>query len=197
MQSPTQETSESNLVTAATTEHPLDTGTEAQPAPSDTDIQENNNAAGSIETELIVTSQENETEVQKAETPAAVAVAQAVESDTAVPSQNEPSENTGPVETDSASKASAPTEPENNSNAGHDVQKAKKQNKSGHDGRKYVLSKKAMIDPLKMDMSKPVVMPLTCESFILFICRNQCLIIKGNLLFGASVYTLIARHILH
>lgn len=47
--------------------------------------------------------------------------------------------------------------------AKHVQPKTKKQDKAVRDGRKYVPSKKAMTDPLKIDMSKPPDLPLTCK----------------------------------
>lgn len=38
-------------------------------------------------------------------------------------------------------------------------------NQAKRDRRRYVPSKKAMVDPLKMDMSKPAGIPLTCKYF--------------------------------
>lgn len=163
MQSPTQSNSGPNPVTTATTEKPLDTETEAQPAQSEPDAQEEENKSADLVAQTPVTSQENGTQ---AGTPASMAVTQAVENEPAAAQPlTEPADNTGGMEVDSASKPSAPIEPvpDTNSNPGCDGQKAKKEDKGARDGRKYVPSKKAMVDPLKMDMSKPLVVPLTCE----------------------------------
>ena len=94
-----------------------------------------------------------------------MAVTQTAVNKSAVQSLAKPSGNTREMETDSGSKPNAPTEPasDTNTNPGCEVQEAKKQDKVVRDGRKYVPSKKAMIDPLKMDMSKPLVIPLTCK----------------------------------
>ncbi|XP_044065384.1 uncharacterized protein LOC122882248 isoform X2 [Siniperca chuatsi] len=170
MQSPTQSNSGPNPVTTATTEQPLDMETEAQPAQSEPDAQEEENkSSATAETETPITPQENGTGVQTAETPASMAVTQAVENEPAVKPLTEPSVNTGGMEVDSASKPSAPTVPvpATNTNPGCDGEKAKKQDKGVRDGRKYVPSKKAMVDPLKMDMSKPLVMPLTSSQLSL------------------------------
>lgn len=167
MQSPTQANSDPDPVTTATTAQPVDTWAEPQPAQSEPDAQEKrNNSAAPTEAEREIPPQENETGaiLTVAETPATVVVTQAVDNETVVQSQRQPSD-TGGLEIDSASKPSAHTEPNINTNPGPDVQKAKK--RDVRDGRKYVPSKKAMIDPLKMDMSKPLVMPLTCEYFTL------------------------------
>lgn len=61
--------------------------------------------------------------------------------------------------------------------AGHDGETVKNQAKVVYDRRKYVPSKKAMVDPLKMDMSKPAGIPLTCEyltcSYAIYKLRDQ------------------------
>lgn len=163
MQSPAQSNSGPNPVTTATAEQPLDTETKAQPAQSEPDAQEEENkSAAPAETGTPIAPQENGTGV---ETPASVPVTQVVENEPLA----EPLDGAGRMDMDSASKPSAPTEPvpDTNTNPGCDGQKAKKQEKAVRDGRKYVPSKKAMVDPLKMDMSKPLVMPLTCEYFTL------------------------------
>lgn len=165
MQSPTQENSGPDPVTTATTEQPANTGAEPQPAQSKPDAQETrNNSAAPGEAETVITQQETETGAifTVTETPATVLGAQETHSE-AVESQSEPPEVTAGMEIDSASKPSAHTESVANTNTAPDVQKAKKQDKGVRDGRKYVPSKKAMVDPLKMDMSKPLVIPLTCE----------------------------------
>lgn len=51
--------------------------------------------------------------------------------------------------------------------AKHVQPKTKKQDKAVRDGRKYVPSKKAMTDPLKIDMSKPPDLPLTSSQISL------------------------------
>ncbi|KAF3839938.1 hypothetical protein F7725_018655 [Dissostichus mawsoni] len=156
MQSPTQSPSRPNPGATATQEPPLDTETEAQPAQSDSDEQkEKDEPAAPVMTET-VTPQENGTEVQTAETPESLPVTQAVENEPAVQPQTEPSVNSAGVETDSASKPSAPSElvPDTNAKSKCDEKKAKKTDKGVREPRKYIPSKKAMVDPLKMDMSK-------------------------------------------
>ncbi|XP_076593645.1 zinc finger protein 576, tandem duplicate 1 isoform X1 [Chaetodon auriga] len=168
MQSPTQSHIGPIPVTTATTEKPLDMETEAQPAQSEPDAQEEENKSAALAvTETPVTSQENGTQ---AGTPTCMAGTQAVGNEPAAAQPlTEPSDNTGGMEVDSASKPSARIEPVpgTNTNPGCDGQKAKKQDKGVRDGRKYVPSKKAMVDPLKMDMSKPLVMPLTSSQLSL------------------------------
>ncbi|XP_042346599.1 uncharacterized protein LOC121946192 [Plectropomus leopardus] len=170
MQSPAQSNSGPNPVTTATTEQPLDTSTDAQPAQSEPDAQEEENKSTSPSgTETVVTPQENGTEMQTEQTPASMMVTPAVEKEPAVQPLTESSVNTAGIETDSATKPSAPTEalPDTNTNPGCDEKKAKKLDKGVRDGRKYVPSKKAMLDPLKMDMSKPLMMPLTSSQLSL------------------------------
>ncbi|XP_033983366.1 uncharacterized protein LOC117480229 [Trematomus bernacchii] len=169
MQSPTQSPSGPNPGATATQEPPLDTETEAQPAQSDSDEQkEKDEPAAPVMTET-VRPQENGTEVQTAETPASLPVTQAVENEPAVQPQTEPSVNSAGVETDSASKPSAPSElvPDTNAKSKCDEKKAKKTDKGVREPRKYIPSKKAMVDPLKMDMSKQPVIPLTSSQLSL------------------------------
>lgn len=166
MQSPTQADIGPDPVSTANAAQPPDTGAAPQPAHGESDAQDKRGkSAAPVEAETLLTPQENTTGVIStvAETLATVTVTQTQNNETAVQSQSEPSENTDGMEKDSASRASAQTEPGTNANPGPDVQMAKKQDKVVRDGRKYVPSKKAMIDPLKMDMSKPLVIPLTCE----------------------------------
>ncbi|KAM6909689.1 zinc finger protein 576, tandem duplicate 1 [Xenentodon cancila] len=98
-----------------------------------------------------------------------MAITPAVEVESGGKSQMKSWKNTATVGKDSAAKPGAPAEPAPDVNAkpGCDEKKAKKQDKGVSEGRKYVLSKKAMVDPLKMDMSKPLVMPLTSSQLSL------------------------------
>lgn len=140
-------------VTTAIIEKHLDTKPEALAAQSEPDAQEEENkSVSATDNDTPMAQQENGT---PAEAPASTAVTPA-ENETAVPRM------------DSASKSNSTIDPgpKINSNPGCDAQKAKNQNKV--DGRKYVPSKKAMVDPLKIDMSKPMVIPLTCEYFSLY-----------------------------
>lgn len=152
MQSLPQEHTESCPVTTSTTEKLPDT--EAPPELSEPDAQER-------ETKSNTGAETATTEAHAAETPANMAVPPAAETEPGVRSQAE------------SKTANVPTEPvrDTKANPGRDGQKVKKQVKTVSDSRKYVPSKKAMVDPLKMDMSKPIVMPLTCECFML--CRYQ------------------------
>lgn len=161
MQSPTQMNSGPNPVATATMEQPLDSQTDGtQPAQSEPGAQEEETKSASLaENETVITPHESE---QTAETPAP-AVTQTALNESAVQSLAEASGKAAEMETDSGSKPSAPAAPDTNTNPGCEVQKAKTPDKAVRDGRKYVPSKKAMIDPLKMDMSKPLVIPLTCK----------------------------------
>lgn len=156
MQSPTLADSDPKPVATA---QPLDTWTDLQSAQSKPGVEEKrNNSATTAEAERETPSQENKTIFTVAErTVASVAVTQAVDNG------REPSD----TEKDSASEPSFLTEPDIDTNLGPDVQKVKKQ-----DGRKYVPSKKAMIDPLKMDMSLEA--QITCEYFALHKCILPC-----------------------
>ncbi|XP_034467608.1 uncharacterized protein LOC117777144 [Hippoglossus hippoglossus] len=168
MQSPTRANSGPTPVTTAPTDQPLDTGTEAQPALNEQHAREEGAASEApVETDTVIPPQENEAGVLTPETPATVAVVQAVENETAPLPLSETSEKPGGMEMDSALKTRAPTKCDTNTNPLCVGQKAKKQDKVVRDGRKYVPSKKAMIDPLKMDMSKPLVMPLTSSQLSL------------------------------
>ncbi|XP_034553574.1 uncharacterized protein LOC117822775 [Notolabrus celidotus] len=171
MQSQTQAHSGPNPVATATAKLQLDTPTEAQPAQSEPHAQEEEKGhAGPAETETSVTSHENGTEVHTAETHAGVAIAQAELNEPADQPLTEPSDSIKGMEMDSASKLGTPNEPvpdrNTNSKCGDPGSKTKHQ--GVHGGRKYVPSKKAMVDPLKMDMS--MVFPLSSSELSL-----QCL----------------------
>ena len=182
MQSPNRANTGPSPVTTAPTDQPLDTGTEARPALNEQHAREEGAASEApVETDTLIPPQENDAGVQSPETPATVAVVQAVENETAAQPPSETSEKPGGTEMDSALKTRAPTKCDTNTNPPCVGQKTKKQDKVVRDGRKYVPSKKAMIDPLKMDMSKPLVMPLTCEYFVLYVCGSAwCLVITLN-----------------
>ncbi|XP_060938065.1 uncharacterized protein LOC133014814 [Limanda limanda] len=168
MQSPTRANSGPTRVTPAPGDQPQDTGTEAQPALNEQHAQDEGAASeGLLETDTVIPPQENESGVQTPETPATVAVVQAVENETAAQPLSETSDKPGGMEMDSALKTRTPTKCDTNTNPLFVGPKAKKQDKVVRDGRKYVPSKKAMIDPLKMDMSKPLVMPLTSSQLSL------------------------------
>lgn len=88
-----------------------------------------------------------------------------VEDEPAAQQQTQPLGDAGGMELDAASMPSLPHGPVSDisTDSGCDSQKNKNSTTPLSDGRKYVPSKKAMIDPLKMDMSKPLITPLTCE----------------------------------
>lgn len=140
-------------VTTAIIENHLNTKPEEEPA---------NKSVSATDIDTPMAQQENGT---PAEAPASTADTPA-ENETAVPPLTQPSDNTERMDSASKSNSNIDPGPKINSNPGCDAQKAKNQNKV--DGRKYVPSKKAMVDPLKIDLSKPVVNPLTCEYFILY-----------------------------
>lgn len=153
MQSPSESNSQPNPVTTATTEKELDT----EPAQKEPDAQqEESKAASAAEAEAAVTQQGNGT---LAETPAGT-----VGTDRPL---TQPSDQTDRMELDSNIKPSATIDPVDENPGGRVGHKVKNQSKVVRDGRKYVPSKKAMVDPLKMDMSKPAGIPLTCEYFTL------------------------------
>ncbi|KAK5601567.1 hypothetical protein CRENBAI_023943 [Crenichthys baileyi] len=104
-----------------------------------------------------------------AEAPASMALTPPLEKKPGVQSQAVSRDNNGKRDTEPTAKPDAQPEPVADSvtSPGSDGQKVKKQGKGASDERKYVLSKKAMVDPLKMDMSKPEVMPLTSSQLSL------------------------------
>lgn len=161
MQSSPENHAESTPVASKAAEHQQDT--EAQPMQSKPDEQEGEDRPDAP-------AQTTTT----AEAASSVAPGPPLEKEPVAVSQAESWKNGEKTNTDPTAKASAPPEPaaDGNTNPGSDGQKVKKQSKGTSDRRKYVPSKKAMVDPLKMDMSKPVVMPLTCKyiSFIYIKC---------------------------
>ncbi|XP_076016958.1 zinc finger protein 576, tandem duplicate 1 isoform X2 [Genypterus blacodes] len=136
-------------------EQPLESNTGTQPVQSQTNAQVMDNMPDKMDT----TTQQNEAGVQTAETPTTVTVTQSVGKE---PAPSHHMDHTGETVKDS----SAPVEsiPATNPKPGSGVQQATKQDKGL---KKYTPSKKAMIDPLKIDMSKAVVMPLTSSQLSL------------------------------
>lgn len=147
MQSAPQEHTESSPATTSTTENLPEA--EAQPVLSEPHARETKNKSNTA-----------------AETTTSPARAQAANMAVTPPAHSEPGVQSLAESRDKT--ASVPTEPGPNTkaNPGRNGQKVKKQDKGVSGGKKYVLSKNAMVDPLKMDMSKPI-MPLTCECFII------------------------------
>uniref|UniRef100_A0A1A8UF59 Zinc finger n=1 Tax=Nothobranchius furzeri TaxID=105023 RepID=A0A1A8UF59_NOTFU len=148
MQNLLQEHPETNPPVTSATEKLQDT--EAEPVQSEPDPQEEKRPYATAETKA--TPETSRT----AEPPTGMGVIPPVEGEPGVKSQAE--------SRDTTSKLDAPTEPGPNvkTNPGcDDRQLMKKPDKGVGQGKKFVLSKKAMVDPLKMDMSKPLVMPLT------------------------------------
>lgn len=154
MQSP-QSPSQPNPETTPATEKELD----PEPAPKEPDAhQKESTSAPAAEAEAALTQQGSGT---PAETPAGLA-------GTSVSDElplTQPSDQADGMEPGSDLKPSPTVNPVDKK-ANPDGQKAKDQAKVVRDGRKYVPSKKAMVDPLKMDMSKPAGIPLTCEYVI-------------------------------
>ncbi|XP_071378013.1 zinc finger protein 576, tandem duplicate 1 [Centroberyx affinis] len=158
-------------VTTEISEQPSEIKTGAQPIESETEAQVvENNSAVFLENETVITADENETVVQPlggetAQTPGSVSVTQAAGNDPAVQPMSDLSHNTGGMPMDTTSKPSAPTAlvPDTPQNLDCGVQEVDKV----PDGRKCIPSKKDRLDPLKMDMSKPVVMPLTSSQLSL------------------------------
>lgn len=158
MQSPSQSNSQPNPVTTPTTEKELDTEP-AQKEPdaqekSEPDAQEKSKPASAAESEAAVSQQGKET---LAETPAGM-----VGTDLPLTQSSDQADR---MELGSDLKTSTTINPVYDNPGGRVGQKVKNQPKVVRDGRKYVPSKKAMVDPLKMDMSKPAGIPLTCEYF--------------------------------
>lgn len=147
MQSPTQSNPGPNPVTTATTLRQVDTEIEAPPVLNDSDTQER-------EDKSVVPFEAKMGTVWQGNGP-----------ESAAQLQTQPPGHAGGMELDAATKPSLPTDPvpDISTSTGCDLQKDKNKAKCVLDGRKYVPSKKAMIDPLKMDMSKPLLTPLTCE----------------------------------
>lgn len=144
--------SQPSPVTTATTGKELHT----EPAQKEPDAQGESKPASGAETEAVTQPGDG----ALAGTPAATEGTQ-----TACDDQ------TGRMELTSDLKPKATVNPvdTNAKSVGRDAQPVKKQTKVVRDGRKYVPSKKAMVDPLKMDMSKPAGIPLTCEYFTLHV----------------------------
>lgn len=166
MQSQIQMNSRPNAADTVTTEQLLDSETSTQCEPNAQ--EEENTSSAPAESETLTPPHENETGMHTAETPASMAVTQDMENELVVQSVTEPAENPAEVERDAVTKPNAPSEPLSDGNRNKRCEpKTKKQDKGVRDGRKYVPSKKAMIDPLKIDMSKALVMPLTTSQLSL------------------------------
>lgn len=149
MQSPRQSNSQPSPVTTATTEKELD----SESAHKEPDAQqEESKSPSAAETEAVVAQQGDGT---LPETHAGVAGTQTGRPPT------QPSDQPDKEELGSDLKPSATIVDKYAD--GRDGPTVKNQAK--RDRRKYVPSKKAMVDPLKMDMSKPAGIPLTCEYF--------------------------------
>lgn len=176
MQNLTQENSGSTPETTTSTEQPLDTVTQAQAVLSEPaaggeeqevqeeEVEKGTTSAATVETVAVFPPKENESGLQIAETPETVACTQAAEGETAAQPPSQPLKDMEKMETDSATMQSAPTDCDMNRDTQSGEQPTNKQEKEPHFARRYVLSKKAMTDPLKIDMTNPP--PLSCEYFI-------------------------------
>ncbi|XP_041649912.1 uncharacterized protein LOC121513945 isoform X2 [Cheilinus undulatus] len=149
MQSPTQANSGPNALATATTELQLDPHTEANSAQSNPGVQEDENGSSApAESETLVTPQEDRT-------------AQAEHNEPADQPLTRTPENTGGMETASKTCVSSDPVPDENKTPECDGEKSQKKGQGAREVKKFVLSKKAMIDPLKVDMSCPSYVPLT------------------------------------
>ncbi|XP_061632720.1 uncharacterized protein LOC133479573 [Phyllopteryx taeniolatus] len=157
MPSPGQEESGPNPVSTQTALEPSANDTDStEPAPSEAGAQEGR-----------ITSPEETNGTQTDKTLADDSLQQAA-------ATVEPSDNTEGMKTDQGPKTNPPSEltPDTNKDAGTEEQKSNKRDRC-------FPSKKAMVDPLKMDMTKPVVMPLTSSELSL-----QC--IECHIIFSDS-----------
>ncbi|XP_030013856.1 zinc finger protein 576, tandem duplicate 1 isoform X2 [Sphaeramia orbicularis] len=155
MQSQIQMNSRPNPVDTVTTEQLLDSETSTLSEPNAQ--KEENKSSAPAESETVTPPHENETRMHTAGT-------QDMENEHVVQSVTEPTE----MEKDAVTKPNAPSELLSDGNRSKRCEpKTKKQDKGVRDGKKYIPSKKAMIDPLKIDMSKALVMPLTTSQLSL------------------------------
>lgn len=168
MQSSTQSNLGLDPLTAATTLNQLDKGAEAPPAVNELDAQETKDkSVVPFEAEMGTILMENGLDTESADS---TAVKSSFVDKPSAQQQTQPLGQAGGMELDTVSKPSLPCGPvsDTNTSSGCDSQEEKNNRATSvSDGRKYVPSKKAMIDPLKMDMSKPLLTPLTCEYFFM------------------------------
>lgn len=160
MQSPTQSNPSPEPVATATTQNQPDREAEAPPEQSEPDTQEQESKS----TETGTIQQENGSDRESA---ASTEFKEASEHEPAAQQQTQLTGQAGGTELDSASKPSLPSDPVDDlgTSTGCDSLKVKNKAKCVLEGKKYVMSKKAMIDPLKIDMTKPL--PLSCEYYTL------------------------------
>lgn len=147
--------------------------TEAPPAPGGPDAQqEDSESAAPARVETVAKPPEKGAGVQT-EDAQRTPVTRVAENE---PAAETPADSSGNADRALEPNVSAEPTPETKANPAGQMQKEKKADKGAREGRKYVLSKKAMIDPLKMDMSKQILLPLTCEYFnILFVLCHSSL----------------------
>lgn len=161
MQSSPEDHTESNPVAISAAEDQLETGAQTmQSKPDEQELEDQSEAPAEA----------------TAEAPGSMVPTPPLEKESVVPSPTESCENREKLDTDSSAKSSDQPKSvaETDASPGNDVNKEQKRGKGASDGRKFP-SKKAMIDPLKMDMSKPVVTPLTCKCFTYLYKAYTCL----------------------
>ncbi|KAM9723891.1 zinc finger protein 576, tandem duplicate 1 isoform 2-T2 [Menidia menidia] len=162
MQSETQAHTEPNPVTSEQHRNTAAEPVLSQPHAHD---KENRSAPPAV-SETVVAGENHPREEQTPEnSPSMTAVTAPAENKPGDQSQAQSGKGTGGRAGDRTAKPNAPTEPDSSTSRGCDEQTAKKEEKG--DGRKYVPSKKAMLDPLKIDMSKQLLMPLTSSQLSL------------------------------
>ncbi|XP_015241201.1 PREDICTED: uncharacterized protein LOC107091659 isoform X1 [Cyprinodon variegatus] len=164
MQSSPEDHTESNPVAISAAEDQLETGAQTmQSKPDEQELEDQSEAPAEA----------------TAEAPGSMVPTPPLEKESVVPSPTESCENREKLDTHSSAKSSDQPKSvaKTNASPGNDVNKEQKRGKGASDGRKFP-SKKAMIDPLKMDMSKPVVTPLTSPQLSLHCI--QCHIIFSD-----------------
>lgn len=162
MQSSTQSDPCPDPLTTATTLNQLDIGDEAPPVVNQPHTQEQKDeSAVTFEAKIGSVGKENGSDTEPAQSDA--------KDESAAQQQTQPSGHADGMDLDASSKPTLPCGPVSgiSTSSRCDSQEDKNRVTSVSDGRKYVPSKKAMIDPLKMDMSKPLQTPLSCEYFCL------------------------------
>lgn len=160
MQNSTQSNPDPDPLTVATALNPLDKDAEAPPGVNEPDTNTANTIQADMGTVLMGNGSDRESaDCNKCES--------SLEERPSAQQHTQPLDQAGGLELDAVSKPNLPGGPETDLSAstGCGSQEDKNRVKPVSDGRKYVPSKKAMIDPLKMDMSKPRLTPLTCEYF--------------------------------
>lgn len=143
----------------------LDKGAEAPPVVNEPDTQERKDeSAVTFEMDISTVGKENGSDTELGD---GIEFESDVKNESVAQQQTQPPGHAGGMELDASSKPTLPCDPVSDisTRSECDSQEDKNRVTTVSDGRKYVPSKKAMIDPLKMDMSKPLLTPLTCEYF--------------------------------